>query len=448
MPYKNISELPDTVKVLPSEAQQQFLRVVNSSLERGDDEETAFTKSWGVIKNAWEQDKEENWVKKMGDMPQLLLEFNETMGDSWRLFMPFKTIHHGVKKEFTLNDGIEMVSNFKQHVPDYDLPINALHRDEFGVYGKIADMRIGTRGVEWQPLFNDGAVVELIKKGYKYASPEVQFDGYTGVFDGKTYKNVALGIAITPRPRLGRDTLVFSDNDDEWQEYNDNSATIVELKALALEYPQLKKSYMDMVARIEALELADNKSETTEKELVMPGDNKELEVQLQEKEVAIVALTEEKVRLEAEKQHLEQQVAQFAEAKAQAEKVAMQERYAKRQLEFAEIAKQISGLPESNFGEELLWLNDSDTTEDKVHYEKFFNVLKALGNQQHTAQLFKEVGHDGTAPVSVDVRFENLVKQAMSEHALDRSAAIQRVVRENAGLYAEYDRAMTKRLSN
>lgn len=53
MPYVNNSELPDSIKsVLPSSAQTIFRKVVNSVLEKGGNEESAYKQAWSVIKKA------------------------------------------------------------------------------------------------------------------------------------------------------------------------------------------------------------------------------------------------------------------------------------------------------------------------------------------------------------------------------------------------------------
>ena len=451
MPYNKTSDLPDQAKVLPEEAQQQFLRVVNSVLERGGDDDAALASAWKAIQRKYEKNDKGEWVAKMSDEPEFLVEFGEAGEGGWRLYMPFKTIHHGIRKDFTINDGIEMVSNFKQSVPDYDLPINSLHRDEFGIYGTIADLRVSERGVEWMPTFRDGAVDELVKKGYKYASPEVQFNGYIGVFDGKEYKNVALGIAVTPRPRLGRDTLVFSDG--EWQEYNDEveaSEQVQEMHRFAFEFPKFKQWAEDRIAAIEHLFEKAPTEELSDKETTMDEQEK-VNVQaddtrLQEKDAEITALQEEKTRLQEEQEQMKVKLAEFEAAKTEAERVALEEKQARRKLEFAETAKQFTTVPEDSFGDELLWLNDADTTEDKAHYEKFMNIMRALVNQEKAAALFSEAGHEGNGAKTPEERFEVKIKAAMSD-GLSRADAIAKAARENGALYAEYDRAVTKTLN-
>lgn len=63
-PYKSITELPESVKVLPKEAQQMFLKVVNSALEQyNGDEQKAFATAWAAVKKKWEK-VDDKWVKK------------------------------------------------------------------------------------------------------------------------------------------------------------------------------------------------------------------------------------------------------------------------------------------------------------------------------------------------------------------------------------------------
>ena len=83
MPYTKISELPDSVKVLPESAQRQFLQVANSALDAGDSEETAFTKAWGVVKRKYEKGESGEWKEKMSDSPRFLINLADSTPDGW-----------------------------------------------------------------------------------------------------------------------------------------------------------------------------------------------------------------------------------------------------------------------------------------------------------------------------------------------------------------------------
>lgn len=64
MPYSTISDLPDAVtNALPTAAQRQFLRVVNSQLERGLGEDAAFASAWAAVKRQYKKTNE-GWVEK------------------------------------------------------------------------------------------------------------------------------------------------------------------------------------------------------------------------------------------------------------------------------------------------------------------------------------------------------------------------------------------------
>ncbi len=458
MPYSKISELPDSVKVLPAAAQLVFMRAVNSALKNKDTEEVAFKKAWAAVKRTWDKNKDGKWVKKMSDSVRFLIPFSESVdGDGWRLFFPFREVYHmGGKVNFTRFDGEEMVQNFKLPVPDYPLPINERHDDGAGIYGRIADLRVGNTGVEWLPEFNDGAAKTLRDKGYMYASPEIVFNGYVGVYDGKEYNNVALGIAITPRPRLGVSTLVFSDG--EWSEYaadGDATATTEDItteESMSLNEDQIKeiaqnevrKNFGEWVMSLFGRKQTETEAEETPKgEPVIPEtptDNhedvvKEYSDRLQEKDAALATLRETLTQTEERMKLYEEE--RTAAVKAQ------------RLMEFSELAKEISGLPEpaNKFGETLLWLSDADVSEGKVHYAKILDTLKALGNRERMAGLFTEIGHEGHTAESVVEKIERMLKEKLAA-GKPRSKALEELFAEHPELYAEYDSQNVRSLRN
>lgn len=143
-----------------------------------------------------------------------ILRFDDKSRDRWRLYFPFsqREVHHrGRKFRFNRKNGEAMLSHFSTGVVAYDLPINLAHDDMAGVLGHIADMRVGVRGVEWKSSFSADGWAKAKKSGFKYCSPEVMLppNKYTTAH-GKSFTNVALGVALTARPRLGR-ALLFTD---------------------------------------------------------------------------------------------------------------------------------------------------------------------------------------------------------------------------------------------
>ena len=216
MPYRSRRELPANLrKILSPHAQEIYRKAFNNALKQYGNEKTAHKVAWNAVKMKYKKDKDGKWVRKMSD--SYFIPFAER-DDGYYLFFPLGTTWHRRRKiEFTADDAEEMVANFKQHdVPGYDLPINILHKDEYGVFGVIEDLRLADGEVQWKPEWRPGKMEEVKSKGYRYASPEVWFEEYQSR-DGTIYDNVAMGIAITPRPRLGRATAVFSDDTGEWE---------------------------------------------------------------------------------------------------------------------------------------------------------------------------------------------------------------------------------------
>jgi len=64
-PYKTTKDLPDSVKVLPSEGQKLWLKVFNETYKSSDGDEVKARKvAWEVVKENYEKDKKGNWVEK------------------------------------------------------------------------------------------------------------------------------------------------------------------------------------------------------------------------------------------------------------------------------------------------------------------------------------------------------------------------------------------------
>lgn len=65
MPYDSIQELPDSVKDnLPHHAQEIFKEAFNSASKEYKEEETAFKVAWSAVKQKYEKNDNDHWVKK------------------------------------------------------------------------------------------------------------------------------------------------------------------------------------------------------------------------------------------------------------------------------------------------------------------------------------------------------------------------------------------------
>jgi len=161
---------------------------------------------------------------------------------------------------------------------------------------------------------------------------------------------------------------------------------------------------------------------------------------IRDRDTQILELAEQMKELEEKAQKYDEQL-RLAEEKAE------QARQDARKLQFTEVAKEIYGLPEmeTEFADELMWLEDADDSEDKVHYNALMNVLRALGNQEKMAALFGEKGNDGDNSSEITQKIENLVAAKVKDGASVKDA-YEQVFSENPELYTEYDEENTKTL--
>lgn len=65
MPYKQIDDLPESVKEhLPKHAQEIFRAAFNSAVEEYSEEERAFRVAWSAVKRDYEKGDDGQWHKK------------------------------------------------------------------------------------------------------------------------------------------------------------------------------------------------------------------------------------------------------------------------------------------------------------------------------------------------------------------------------------------------
>ena len=65
MPYKQITQLPDSVKNnLPKGAQEIYKEAFNSAEEQYGEEDRAHRVAWSAVENKYEKNEKGNWVQK------------------------------------------------------------------------------------------------------------------------------------------------------------------------------------------------------------------------------------------------------------------------------------------------------------------------------------------------------------------------------------------------
>ena len=68
MPYKQITQLPDSVKDnLPKGAQEIYKEAFNSAEEQYDEESRAHRVAWSAVEQKYEKNEKGNWVQKQSE---------------------------------------------------------------------------------------------------------------------------------------------------------------------------------------------------------------------------------------------------------------------------------------------------------------------------------------------------------------------------------------------
>jgi len=209
MPWSPEDAKKHTNKADTENKQKQWAAISNSVLEKcmadGGKQEVcerkAITQANGVIAKLSEEVCDSFYY--LTDISDIQLEEKEGKKSSWiEIFRIGKWNHqkYGIIEGTTklFNDFID---NWKNNVLGRDVAIDKTHEPSDGATGWVQGLKIkGDRLlalIEWTPWG-----VELIEqKGFKYFSPEYR-DSYTDKENGKEYKNVLFGGALTNRPFL------------------------------------------------------------------------------------------------------------------------------------------------------------------------------------------------------------------------------------------------------
>jgi len=65
MPYKSLTELPESVQeALPKHGQEIYQAAFNSAEEQYDDESRMHATAWSAVKNVYYKNDNGNWVKQ------------------------------------------------------------------------------------------------------------------------------------------------------------------------------------------------------------------------------------------------------------------------------------------------------------------------------------------------------------------------------------------------
>ncbi|GAG44697.1 unnamed protein product, partial [marine sediment metagenome] len=197
-------ELPERVKGLPTEAQQMFLKVVNSALDQyNGDEEKAFGTAWAAIKKKWKK-QDDKWVK---------YELPETV--DLKDVEIFSAANNPNGHEYTDDDLENMVDGFFKTKEELKPYLKLGHDDEQRIaqnsglpaIGWIDNLRKVGKKLIADFVKVPKKVYDFIKAGgYRRVSSEIFWNIEVG---GKKYKKLLKAVSL-----LGADTPACGDLDD------------------------------------------------------------------------------------------------------------------------------------------------------------------------------------------------------------------------------------------
>jgi len=152
MPYKSIDDLPDSVKVLPKDAQELFLEVLNKALKQYDNEGQAFAVAWSVIKKQYKKTKDGKWVKKAALAPwakPLIIEgpaipIGKKNKNGWGIKeSEVKNVVESLKRAV-----VRVCSRDNEHACDEN-------NDPFAEIGRVVDVRVENGFIKPQVAITD-----------------------------------------------------------------------------------------------------------------------------------------------------------------------------------------------------------------------------------------------------------------------------------------------------
>ncbi len=215
MPWTN-DEVPDQVKVLPSEAKKIWVSAANNSL-KDNDESVAVKIGWAAVKNAGWENKNGNWVKKKSEPESYEFEAEIFSKGTWD------------GDEFTLKDLDNMVYNFNSLKDEVKPFLKLGHhtgqkKDGQPALGWVDSVK--RSGEKLVAKFKNvpKLVYDAIKlKRYKRISCEIYFNykDLTGNVRNKVLRAVSLLGADVPEVKDLQDIAIFLSQNDQTDAFDE-----------------------------------------------------------------------------------------------------------------------------------------------------------------------------------------------------------------------------------
>lgn len=411
MPYDSNNKLPDTVKVLPAEAQTIWRNAFNSADKSGKDEQQSSQIAWGAVKNAGWKKQGDNWVKDNTDNTH---EFDvEVMSTG---------VWNGDK--FTVEDLNNIKSNFYD-LKDLVKPFIKLghnmkqEKDGSPAMGWVKELKVVGEKLTATLTQVPDIVYKAIRSGrYKRLSAEVYFNFKDKA--GNIRRKVLRALAL-----LGADVPAV-----------DNLADLdafLTQSILAGQFEDVKSYSWDVENEKELITIESFVNPEKDKEKKMGKED-------EAKEYKDKAVQEEQKRKEAEKEAREYKEKLEAKEKEEKEKVkkASEEEFTAFTEKMVKDGKLTPALRDQ-------LVKDFSFEEEKGFFVISFEAFKKFVSEQEKFIEFKELGsHEGenldqiTNKETVQETVDRKTKKYALDNKLSYGDALTAVLEQNPKLADKY----------
>jgi cation transport regulator ChaB len=317
MPYKTISELPETFKNLPDDAKKIALAVINELLDKGEKEASAILQAWGAVKKSYKQDKDGNWTKleeSMGKEKQL-----ETVDiDNVEILAVGKWDASPKTVEFKKDDLKAIVDAFDELTANeklnYEPPAKLGHdegqklaqNDGFPAVGWVSALKmVGDKLIATLSKVPKKVGEIIMAGGYKKISPEIYSNYEIG---GKKYRWVLKAVSL-----LGADIPAIKAIKDIQALYAENEPAAIIVMYEAAEGESLNQKankirdawYQQVAPKIPIAKNEDSWCEEVfDDSVIVHKDGKLFRVSYTETDKGIAFDTENAVEVKLEQQYI------------------------------------------------------------------------------------------------------------------------------------------------
>jgi len=433
MPYSK-DNIPNSIKELPSKAQDIFISAFNSAFEQYNDEEKATVTAWTAVKKVFKK-KDGNWIKGCENYNYLISLSDNSNDNKLVEIMRTGEWKHPTYGELKITDETleNIIYNFNDKVRGIDIPIDLEHevsQHKGEAAGWIKNLiKKGNKllaEIEWTKLGEE----KIKDKIYKYFSPEFKFN-YTDNETGKVYKDVLFGGGLTNKPFIKRmNPVMLSENiTTDFCEYTQTikkeDGFIMNKELLKVLKLSESTSNEEMIKTINELMLTSEKvTELTKSLNDMTNANKELK--------------ESNESLMGDNEELKKQLSETTENKSTVEenniKLSEKIKDIESKLLSAEWDKVSSvALSEGKLTQKMLPVYEKSF---KANPEATKDMMKVLEPVVNLSENGSSKSNDDKSNTDL---FNDEVTKYMSENKVDYNQAILEVEKNNPQLFRLFD---------